>query len=79
MSLMKTLVVWSFIVSLGSLVSCSWPKVKIAGDEYLLAPMPGSYPVSTSTSGKDSGSGSSNVEPVEQNPENGNSVPTRQQ
>ncbi|MFY9271110.1 MAG: hypothetical protein WAO55_15310 [Candidatus Manganitrophaceae bacterium] len=33
------------------LAGCSWPRVKIAGDEYLLAPAPGSHPVPTSTSG----------------------------
>lgn len=49
-------------------VGCSWPKVKIAGDEYIIVPAPhgGSVaipPKSTEDSGSGSDSGSKGVKP----------------
>lgn len=45
-----------------SLSTCSWPKVKIAGDEYLIAPLPREGAITVPNSAKGSGSGSSGVD-----------------
>lgn len=57
---------WSILIVL-LLAGCSWPKVEIAGDEYLFSPIPPGESISLpdSTGGSGSGSGSSGIKPSE--------------
>lgn len=49
-----------FVLFLG----CAWPKVKVAGDDYLLSPLPQESTITLPHSTGGSGSGSNGVKPV---------------
>lgn len=50
------------IATLILFIGCSWPKVKIAGDEYLISLLPRESTVTLPNSTKGSGSGNSSVD-----------------
>ena len=48
---------------------CSWPKIKVAGDEYLFSPVPQGHSITSPHSTSGSGSASKSIKPPESVPQ----------